>query len=123
MSLPPYSKSSVASALGVWSAIACLAAMAAALVLIPVDGALPGYAMDSTLLFRLERALAISAILVLPALVIGPLLSGILPRRLSSDGIDWEEDRATVVETLDDVNMRLDKLEDALNKITGLNDS
>ncbi len=123
MRLPPYGKASIASVLGVWSVAACLTAMLAALVIIPVGGDLPGYAMDSTLLFRLERGLAIAVILVLPALVIGPLLSGTLPQKLSSDGIDWEEDRANVVNTLDDVNMRLDKLEDALNKITGLNDS
>lgn len=78
--------------------------------------------MESVLLFRLERALAIAVVLIVPALVIAPLLTGSLPRRLSSDGIDWGDERSTVVETLDAANGRLEQLEIALSKIAGLND-
>ena len=107
---------------GIWAVFACLFAAVAGLVLIPVHPDLPVYAMDSALLFRLERALAIAALLILPALVIGPLLSGALPQKLSSDGIDWGEDRATVVETLGNVHERLNALEGAIAEIAELND-
>jgi hypothetical protein len=107
---------------GAWSLLAIAFATVSALVFIPVAADVPTYALDSVLVFRLERALAIAALLILPALVIAPLLTGALPRRLSSDGIDWGEERATVVETLDAMNQRLSQLEMALSKITELND-
>jgi hypothetical protein len=59
--------------------------------------------------------------LILPALIIGPLLSGVLPKRLSSDGIDWGEDRANVVESLKAMDKRLDALERALLETTKIN--
>jgi hypothetical protein len=91
------------------------------LVFIPVPGDVPSYAMGSELLFRLERSLAIAAALILPALVVAPLLAGALPRRISSNGIDWGEERDTVVETLDDFNQRLGELESVLREMTELN--
>ncbi len=106
---------------GIWALLASAFALAAAAV-IPIHGDVPAYAMESALLFRLERALAIATALVVPALVLGPLLTGMLPRRLSTDGIDWGEERGTVVDSLKAMNERLDELETALAKMTDLND-
>lgn len=101
--------------------MAGIAALSLSLFAIPVHGDVPAYAMDSVLLLRLERALAIAAALILPALIIGPLLAGALPRKVSSDGIDWGEERDTVVDTLDDFNQRLGELESALREMMELN--
>jgi hypothetical protein len=99
-----------------------LFSVVAGVLLIPVSEPVPSYAMESVLVFRLERGLALAAILILPALVIGPLLSGVLPKRLSSQGIDWDDDRANVVSALKAQNSRLDLLETALERISELND-
>jgi hypothetical protein len=107
--------------LGLWALLAVLGAALAGLIFIPVREAVPAYAMDSVLLFRVERTLALVAALLIPALVIGPLLAGALPQKLSSDGIDWGEDRDTVVESLANVNRRVDELEQALAEITEWN--
>lgn len=121
LKLPPYSSSGVAVGVAVWAIFAAILALVAGLLLIPIEQSVPSYAMNSVLVFRLERSLAIAALLILPALIIGPLLSGVLPRKLSSDGIDWGEDRANVVESLKEVDGRLDALETALEKITEIN--
>jgi hypothetical protein len=121
MKLPPYSKTNVAAALGIWGAIAILLAAVAGLS-IPVSDGVPRYALESDLIFRLERSLVIAAILILPTLILGPLLSGSLPRKLSADGIDWEEDRANVVLSLDEFNQRLAELERALSEMAELNE-
>jgi hypothetical protein len=76
--------------------------------------------MDSILIFRLERALAIAALLFLPAFLIAPLLAGALPRKLSKDGIDWEDERANVVGTVEESKRRLDQLETAIAKMVDL---
>ena len=104
-----------------WAIFAAILALAAGMIFIPVEGDIPGYAMDSAFLFRLERTLAIATLLIVPSLVIGPLLTGALPQKLSSDGIDWGDDRANVVDTLDSVNKRLNTLETALAKIAEIN--
>jgi hypothetical protein len=121
MTLPPYTRSKVAGSLGAWALFAAAAALLLGMWLIPQSGEVPSYAMESALVFRLERSLAIAVALIAPTLVIGPLLSGALPRKVSSDGIDWDEERDTVVGTLDSVEERLDKLEKALEKMTDLN--
>jgi hypothetical protein len=90
------------------------------LLAIPVEGPAPGYALDSTFIFRLERALAIAALLFLPVFLIAPLLAGVLPRRLSKDGIDWEDERANVVGTVEESKRRLDQLETAIAKMVDL---
>jgi hypothetical protein len=77
--------------------------------------------MESAFVFRLEHAVAISALLIIPALAVGPLFVGVLPQRLSTDGIDWGNDRANVVASLSEIDARLDKLEDALATITEIN--
>jgi hypothetical protein len=117
LKFPPYESSSIAVGVAGWAIFAALFAIVAGLLLIPVGESVPSYAMDSVLLFRLERALAIATLLILPALVIGPLLSGTLPQKLSSDGIDWGEDRANVVKSLDEVNKRVDAQQKALDRI------
>jgi hypothetical protein len=121
MHWPPYSRKNVAAWLGGWALLAALASMVLGMCLIPQDGVVPSYAMESAFVFRLERSLAIAVALIAPTLVIGPLLSGALPRKVSSDGIDWDEERGTVVNTLDGVDKRLEKLETALKRITELN--
>jgi hypothetical protein len=121
MRLPPYDSAKVAAAVAAWSAIAALMAIVVSMLFIPIDGDVPSYGMNSVLVFRLEHALVISALLIVPALVIGPLLTGALPRRLSTDGIDWGDDRANVVESLKDINQRIDKLEGALASIVEIN--
>ncbi|HWJ41899.1 MAG TPA: hypothetical protein VNR67_00530 [Solirubrobacterales bacterium] len=107
-------------AAGIWALVAIAAALALGLLIIPVDGEAPAYAMESSLIFRLERALAIAALLILPALVIAPLFAGTLPRKLSKDGIDWEDERADVVGTVEESKQRLDELESAIKNMVGL---
>jgi hypothetical protein len=121
MKSPPYKAESVAAVVGAWSLASVVFAFLAGLVLVPVDTRVPGYAMESVLVFRLEHALALAAILILPALIIGPLLSGVLPKKLSSQGIDWEEDRANVVTALQKQEARLDEIESALKGFAELN--
>jgi hypothetical protein len=121
MHWPPYSRKNVAAWLGGWALAAALVALVLGMCLIPQNGEVPSYAMESVFVFRLERSLAIAIALIAPTLVIGPFLSGALPRKVSSQGIDWDEERATVVGTLDGVEKRLDKLEKALERITELN--
>lgn len=93
------------------------------LFLIPIHGSPPGYALDSVLVFRLERALVIAGMLILPILVIAPLLAGVLPQKLSKDGIDWEDERANVIGTVEESKRRLDQLQIAVEKMIDLNDS
>ena len=121
MKLPPYSSTVVAIGVAVWAALAVLLALIVSMVFIPVGNGVPSYGMESVFVFRLEHAAAISALLVLPALVLGPLLTGVLPQKLSTDGIDWGSDRANVIESLKEIDERLDKLEGALASITEIN--
>ena len=103
-----------------WAIFTILLSLLLGLLVIPVDSAAPAYALDSTLIFRLQRALAIAALLFLPVFLIAPLLAGALPEKLSKDGIDWEDERANVVGTVEESKRRLDQLEIAIAKMVDL---
>lgn len=53
----------------------------------------PAYALNSGLIYRLELAVAVTALLAVPALFIAQLLAGRLPRSVGKGGIDWSDDR------------------------------
>jgi hypothetical protein len=49
----------------------------------------PEYALASPMIWRLERAMAATALLAVPAIFIAHLLAGRLPQRIGRDGVGW----------------------------------
>jgi hypothetical protein len=56
-------------------------------------GSSPAYALNSELIYRLELAVAATALLAAPALLIAHLLTGRLPRSVGRGGVSWSDDR------------------------------
>ena len=93
---------------------------------LPAD--VPAYALESASVLRAEWALAITVAAALPLILVGRLLSGRFPDKLSSQGPEWGADTVESVdelkENLDDIRnvllQALDELEDHDQRLTKL---
>jgi hypothetical protein len=74
---------------------------------------IPEYALGSALVYRLELAAAAILLLAIPAVVIGQLLAGRLPKSIGKDGVDWGDFAGAELE-------RADELEAALKELRGV---
>ena len=93
---------------------------------LPAD--VPAYALDSASVLRAEWALAITVAAALPLILVGRLLTGRFPDKLSSQGPEWGSDPVESVDelkdNLDDIRtvllQMLDVLEDHDQRLTKL---
>ena len=56
-------------------------------------------------------------LLAVPIVVLGLLLSGFLPTTFGKEGVTWTKERADVIQALDEHEERLDKIQEAVERL------
>jgi hypothetical protein len=81
----------IARALGLFMVAVALAAIVWAFAFETTTVPAPAFALGSEFLYRLERAIAATVLLGVPALFVAQLIAGRLPKSVGKGGIDWGE--------------------------------
>lgn len=114
--LPPYKEASVAGVIGL---LFLLAALAATLwTVVAHTPTPPDYALNSDVVYRVERELAVLAGLGLVLIFVAQFLAGRLPSSIGSGGLDWKTDAPSVNDSIRKANSRLDELARSVEVMT-----
>ncbi len=74
----------------------------------------PSYALESTVVLRAEMAFALTAAAAIPLLMIGRLLGGHFPDRISPQGAEWHEANAGLVDRVSELRETTYELDEAV---------
>lgn len=78
---------------------------------------IPDYALNSETILRAEWALAATLAVAAPLLLIGRLLTGRFPDRISAQGAEWLSSAPEVIDALDDLRADSDAVEAVVDDI------
>lgn len=82
----------------------------------------PSYALESRVVLRAEMALALTAAAAIPLMLVGRLLAGRFPDRISAQGAEWLESAPDMVEAIDDLQDNIDALDNVIGSIAAVLD-